>query len=300
MDARHEQSLSVAAVWDCVQIGRCSECKGFFALHGTGERGVDDEFGDQVLGFSRYGGRLLCGENGSDNEPAVVRASGLRVMQKGWRMCPKALPGFVKVYARQVPSSGCDLTSKTEICDTAHVFLVEMDWIQVGKKQGVWSVLIGLLPVQPFPPHVLLFSPLASWLFTVSKLLPYSNAPSVCQEMNQLYEVDVKALLALECAVVVLEVMQSTAECPKERLGVVAARKIWKWETIWAYYGSLVYTHLSKQPLPMKQYGEAIRAVSVSTFYQCITAHIKRETDCRGVKHPCWIVAAPILCDGPH
>lgn len=45
------------------------------------------------------------------------------------------LPGFVKIYVRQAPSSENDLYANEEICNAALVSSVKMNGIQAGRKE---------------------------------------------------------------------------------------------------------------------------------------------------------------------
>lgn len=85
--------------------------------------------------------------------------------------------------------------------------------------------------------------------------------------------------------------MQSTAENPNASLVVLLPLQYRK-EKIGAYYGSLIYTDLSKQPLFMRKHGE--RTGSTRRFNQRAIALPSIVTDRCAVEHSCWIVAAPL------
>lgn len=55
-----------------------------------------------------------------------------------------------------------------------------------------------------------------------------------------------KALLALECGVVRVNLIPSTVEHPNADLGVFAASTIWKGEVVRVYYSSLFYSVLAQ------------------------------------------------------
>lgn len=79
-------------------------------------------------------------------------------------------------------------------------------------------------------------------------------------------DVDVKAMIELECGVVWVYLMQTTIEHTNSGLGVFPTRAFLIVEAIRVYYGSLVYHDLFKELLWMKEYDEGTMAVLTSTF----------------------------------
>lgn len=139
-----------------------------------------------------------------------------------------ALPALVKVYTRHGSGSEGELSGNGGICVTAWEFFQEMDRREARRKEGIWSVSIGLLPVQSFLQHVLNF--ILSYrhdlfLFQRCRHIPLLRWSFVWR--SSLLEVDEKALLSLECRVAGVFVILSPVDHSHAGLGVFPPVKYW-------------------------------------------------------------------------
>lgn len=105
-------------------------------------------------------------------------------------------------------------------------------------------------------------------------------------------------LLALECGVVGVSVRPFTVKNPNAGLGLFAALTISKGNTIEEYYGSLEYRDHSEHHLLMKECGDGTMAVWKGMLNTCSIALSNMGIDLRGIKHSCWMVAAPFCAMG--
>lgn len=126
---------------------------------------------------------------------------------------------------------------------------------------------------------------LPQWFSSAWKLLPYSTALLEFCMANPLSQGTQKSQLALECGVVGVNVRPWTAEHPNMSHSVIFARTIWNEEKIEAYYGTLVYTDLSKLLVSMSKDVMGTIIVLVMTYHRWVTAqHVSA----------CWmIIVAP-------
>lgn len=109
---------------------------------------------------------------------------------------------LVEINGRKVLSYESKLAPNENICNAARVFLADMDGIQASRKEDISSAPIKLLLVQLVPEHVHHFS-LYHHDFLLFPIFLHIPLHCCSDEWKcHFHEVDLKALLALECEAV--------------------------------------------------------------------------------------------------
>lgn len=158
----------------------------------------------------------------------------------------EAIPGLVEVFMRRIFSSSRDWTANEEICNASWVILVEARGTHARKNKDVWTTSIGFSPGQSSPEHVL-YPLLYSWHSFFPNwhhISPYSWS-AFCQSCS--FDIDIEALLELECGVVGVQMIPSTVEYSNAGLRVFDTCTLMKGRTIRVYHALPICTSLSRQ-----------------------------------------------------
>jgi len=221
---------------------------------------------------------------------------------------------LVHIFASQLLNEKSDITGNEETMASAKLYVEEMKAIAIKKRNDAWKVPRGLASTQTFPSYILHWLTVArearsfiggtaqhmgererqkteGTLLGRNRFIPLNYWKEDWR--NFLFETHPTQLFAKECVNLGLTVKDSRIAHPDAGKGLFAMRNFGRGEVIGHYYGSLVYSDLTRQPRSMKTYGEGYMAVTMEVFSSWAMQIKDDVKDKDGHVHQVWVVPAP-------